>query len=242
MTSASDADIAALKARCATEVDWQDRFIFYTIGFWSHRKAPYLALEAYWKAFNDSDRVLLIVKTATQDITRWHRPLRHGFRRRHPSPDKAAAELAAKFSRPAPVVLIADESLTDEEILALHSIGGCFVSLARAEGWGLGAFEAARLGKPVISTGYGGQLDFLDPDLARLVDFTMVPVYEPTWSASYKPSDLWAAPSTDHAARHMREVFEQPLSARANAQILSARVKDRFSKKEVLQTLLRALE
>jgi glycosyltransferase involved in cell wall biosynthesis len=238
----TDADRSTLKARVSCNVDWQDRFIFYTIGFWSHRKAPYLALEAYWKAFDDDDQVLMIIKTTTKDITRWHRPWRHCFRRRHPSPDIAIAELSAKFSRPAPVALIADESLTDAEIMALHEIGGCFVSLARAEGWGLGAFEAARLGKPVVMTGYGGQRDFLHPELARLVDFTMVPVHEPTWSTLYEPSDRWAAPSTDHAARHMREVFEHQQSAFEKSRILSERIKVEFSKQEVLKSLLKALQ
>lgn len=242
MPAATDADRLALKARVCRKVDWQDRFIFYTIGFWSNRKAPYLALEAYWKAFTDRDRVLMIVKTNTQDITRWHRHWRHVFRLRHPSPAMAIAELAARFSRPAPMTLIADESLTDSEMLALHETGGCFVSLARAEGWGLGAFEAARMGRPVVMTGYGGQLDFLDPELARLVDYTMVPVHEPTWSASYKVTDRWAEPSVDHAARHMREVFEDQQSAREQARLLSDRIKREFSREAVLQSLLKALK
>ena len=42
----------------------------------------------------------------------------------------------------------------------------------RGGGWG--AFEAARLGKPVIMTGYGGQLDYLDAELSHLVDYTLV--------------------------------------------------------------------
>jgi glycosyltransferase involved in cell wall biosynthesis len=242
MPATTDADNLALKKRFCDAVDWQDRFIFYTIGYWSHRKAPYLALEAYWKAFNDNDRVLMIVKTSTKDMTRWHRRLRHCFRLRHPSPGIAVTELAAKFSRPAPAVLIADESLTDAEMLALHEIGGCFVSLARTEGWGLGAFEAARLGKPVVTTGYGGQLDFLDPKLTNLVDYTMVPVYEPTWSANYRPTDQWAAPSTDQAARHLREILEHPSSAVKRAKAQSERIEKLFSKGEIVKYLLKALQ
>jgi glycosyltransferase involved in cell wall biosynthesis len=242
MPAATDGDRLALQARFGSIVDWRDRFIFYTIGFWSNRKAPYLALEAYWKAFNSGDRVLMIIKTSAQDITRWRRHWRHGFRRRHPSPNMAIAELASTFSRPAPVALIADESLTDPEMLALHETGGCFVSLARAEGWSLGAFEAARMGKPVVMTGYGGQLDFLDPNLARLVDYTMVPVHEPTWSASYKPTDRWANPSVDQAARRMREVFEDQRSAHERARRLSEKIKREFSKEAVLDSLLKALK
>jgi glycosyltransferase involved in cell wall biosynthesis len=188
----------ALQVRLAHESLFQGRFIFYTIGYWSNRKAPYLALEAYWKAFDDRDQVLMIVKTSAVDITTWHRHLRNGFRRQHPGTDRTVARLAAKYSRTAPFLIIPDESLSDEEMFALHDMGNCFVSLTRTEGWGLGAFEAARLGKPVVMTGYGGQLEYLDPEFAWLVDYEMVPVYEPAWPSNYKPGDKWSEPSISH--------------------------------------------
>src|SRR5690606_37410272 len=134
------------------------RFMFYTIGFWSHRKAPYLAVEAYLRAFTADDPVLMVVKTCAKDITRTHRHWRNGFRRRHPSPKDSIAGLVRRFQNPPPLVVITDETLSDGEMQALHERGDCFVSLTRTEGWGLGAFEAARLGKPVVMTAYGGQL------------------------------------------------------------------------------------
>ncbi len=242
MPAATDADRAALKSRVSRKVDWQDRFIFYTVGFWSHRKAQYLTLEAYLKAFNGSDKVVMVIKTNTQDVTRWHRDWRHYFRLNNPSPKISVRKLTARFPKRAPVALIADDSLTDGEMLALHEMGGCFVSLTRAEGWGLGAFEAARLGNPVVMTGYGGQLDFLDPELARLVDFAMVRANEPMWPENYRESDRWADPSINHAARHMREVFEQQQLALARARILSEKIKSEFSRQQVLKSLLKALE
>lgn len=241
LSDTTDADRLALEARIGRELGQSDRFIFYTIGFWSHRKAPYLALEAYWQAFDANDPVLMIVKTSDKDITRWHRTWRNCFRRRNPSPRLNMEEIASRFPNPAPVALVEDESLTDSEMLALHQAGDCFVSLARAEGWGLGAFEAARMGKPVVSTGYGGHLDFLDPELARLVEYSMVPVHEPTWSANYKPTDRWAAPSVAQAAQYMRAVFEDQASAQDRARRLSDRIQREFSKEAVLNSLLKAL-
>lgn len=235
------ADRAALRTRLGRGLDWEDRFVFYTIGFWSHRKAPYLAAQAYWQAFDADDPVLMVVKTSAKDITRWHRHWRNAFRRRHPSPARALAEMAAGFARPAPLVLIADETLSDAEMLALHEMGDCFVSLARAEGWGLGAFEAARLGKPVVMTAYGGQLDFLAPELADLVDYHLVPVHEPTWSASYKPSDHWAQPSVEQAALSMRGIFDDQRAARARGRQLGQRIGQDFSQHAVVHALLKAL-
>lgn len=233
-------DHAALQRRLGSALDTTP-FVFYTVGFWSHRKAPYLALEAYWRAFDADEPVLLVIKTCAKDITRWHRHWRNAFRLRHPSPQQTIEKMARRLGRVAPVVVIADESLSDGEMQALHELGDCFVSLTRTEGWGLGAFEAARLGRPVVMTGYGGQLDFLDPQRSWLVDYEMVPVHEPTWAANYRAHDRWAEPSVDQAAAHMRSIFEQPEQANAKAAHLARDLKRTFSEEAVVSAFIKAL-
>jgi glycosyltransferase involved in cell wall biosynthesis len=240
----TEADRKALAARLRNgrAPDLRDRFVFYTIGYWSNRKAPYLALEAYWQAFDADDPVHMVVKTSDKDITRWTRSWRNGFRLRHPSPVTSARRLARKYSRPASWTIIADETLSDGEMRALHDIGDYFVSLARAEGWGLGAFDAVRLGKPVVMTGFGGQCDFLDPDLARLVDFDMVPVHEPAWGASYTPADKWTEPSVAQAASYLRDIYTNQAAAHARARTLAGRIAERFSPENIVGAMMAALQ
>src|SRR5690606_29329716 len=125
---------------------------------------------------------------------------------------------------------------------ALHELGDAFVSLARTEGWGLGAFDAALRGKPVVMTGYGGQLDFLTPDLACLLDYERVPVHEPVWSASYRPGDQWAQPSLTQAVGCLRRLAAEPAEARIRAELLAARLRQEFAEPRVLEALLAALE
>ena len=237
----TDADRSALRRRLGRHAASDQRFVFYTIGFWTNRKAPYLSLEAYLQAFSADDPVLMIVKTCAKDITRWHRHWRNGFRRRHPSPLASVRKILRQYPGRAPVVVITDEDLSDGEMLALHEMGDCFTSLTRTEGWGLGAFEAARLGKPVIMTGYGGQLDYLAPDVAYLVDYQLVPVHEPIWAASYKPSDLWAEPSVATAATLMRDVFDDQSSARARGDRLASRIAHEFSESSIVELMMKAL-
>jgi glycosyltransferase involved in cell wall biosynthesis len=160
---------------------------------------------------------------------------------RHPSPRDAFRRLEAQFKNPPPIVLITEETLSPGEMLALHGRGDCFVSLTRTEGWGLGAFEAARLGKPVIMTGYGGQRDFLDPALSHLIDYDMVAVDEPIWSANYRETDRWAEPSLPEAVAAMKEVRANPTAANARARILADRIRERFSQEAVTRALLGAL-
>lgn len=237
----NDVDRESIRSRLEEVVDLNDRFIFYNISYWSNRKAPYLALEAYWRAFSSSDKTLMIVKTSPRDITRLHRHWRNGFRLRNPSTRQTVEAMASRHTDRAPVVLIDDESLCDQEIMALHEKGDCFTSLTRTEGWGLGAFEAASLGKPLIMTGYGGQLDYIDPELSYLVRHEMVPVHEPTWSANYRTSDRWAEPSIDHAAQQMREVFENRITAKDRAAQQALKIESTFSTANVMAALLRAL-
>jgi glycosyltransferase involved in cell wall biosynthesis len=237
---ASAAAHAALAARLGAAPGTGD-FLFYTIGTWSARKAPERVVEAFLEAFTADDPVSLVVKTSRNDVTRARRRWWAGFRMRYPSPRRAVRALAARFARPPRIVCIADETLSDDEMLALHERGDCFVSLARAEGWGLGAFEAARRGTPVVMTGYGGQRDFLDPALSRLLAYEMVPVDEPFWRRSYRGTDRWAEPSLAEAVAHMRAIARDPAPARRQAAALAARNATRFSPAAILAALRAAL-
>ena len=233
---------AALLARLGGAAALQDRFVFYTVGFWTHRKAPERVLRTYLDTFSADDAVCLVIKTSARDLTRWHRPWRSGFRRRHPAPSQAAAVLARRYPRPARWHLIEDEDLSDGEMRALHDVGHAFVSLASTEGWGMGAFDAAVCNRPVVMTGYGGQTDFLPPHLAQLVGHRLVPVHEPVWSASYQPSDAWAEPDTAQAAAYLRALAADPAAARARGERLGAHVREAFSPARVLGAWQVALE
>lgn len=107
---------------------------------------------------------------------------------------------------------------------------------------GPGAFEAVRLGRPVVLTGYGGQRDFLDPDLAYLLDYELVPVHEPTWDANYRPTDRWIPASVGQAASCLRRIFENRGAARERRGRLAERIRQEFSQEAVVTALLRALE
>jgi glycosyltransferase involved in cell wall biosynthesis len=77
---------------------------------------------------------------------------------------------------PAHIVVIAANGLTGRLIDALHATGDCFVSLSHGEGWGLGAFDAATLGKPLLISPYGGPAEYLPRDYPGFIDYAMVPV------------------------------------------------------------------
>lgn len=191
-----------LQVEPLSDVD-DETVVFYTIAEWNERKAVARTIEAYLRAFDRDNRVLLIVKTSprehpTQEAVGWSAAAGEGT-----TAWTVARILAAHPDHPA--VRLITRVLAPHEILSLHHRGDCFVSLARCEGWGLGAFDAAAYGNPVVTTGFGGQLDYLAGS-PYLVNFELTRVDHPAGMPSYTPDQRWAEPDVDHAAALLREI------------------------------------
>ena len=75
-----------------------------------------------------------------------------------------------------PNTTLLDAVLPRPDAVALLDSANCFVSLHRAEGFGLSLAESMLLGKPVVATNYSGNLEFMTPHTARLIDCARVPV------------------------------------------------------------------
>lgn len=237
----SEADRQQLRRRIGDHLLQGQPYIFYAIAQWSRRKGVDATLAAYRAAFTASDPVLLVIKTSARDVTRLRRDWRSGFRRTHPSPLETVARAQGKASPR--IAVIADETLAPGEILALHELGDCYVSLARAEGWGLGTFDAARLARPVVATGWGGPTSFLEGDTPPgMVAFTMVPVDEPPWLGSYTADQVWAEPSIADAAEKLRAVFTFPEPARQAAASRAERLRLQYGAEAITSVLLKALQ
>jgi glycosyltransferase involved in cell wall biosynthesis len=83
-----------------------------------------------------------------------------------------------------------------------------YVSLHRAEGFGLGMAEAMTFGRIVIGTGYSGSTDFLADETGYPVPFKLRPLeaHEYPWSRG----QYWAEPDQDAAMEIMRQVVANP--------------------------------
>ena len=97
-----------------------------------------------------------------------------------------------------------------------------YLSLHRAEGYGLQLADAMALGKPVIATGYSGNLTFMDADTAYPVDCTMTSVG--AGCDPYPADEQWAEPDLDHAASLIRAVLAYPDDAAATGRRAAAHI------------------
>lgn len=223
-----------MEAFCQREQIEAHRYVFYTIGGWWARKALWNTVRAYLRAFTSRDPVLLVVKTSSFGA-------KHYSARRSEPTEDICREIVSEFPDPAPVRCIS-RSLRDGEIQCLHQRGDCYFSMTHSEGWGMGAFEAAALGKPVIITGWGGQLDYLPQAASFLLDFKLIAVEDWMGRGSYISSQQWAQPDMDQAIACLRWVQAHPQEAREKAAPLVGYIQQRFNPAAVAKKILEAIE
>jgi glycosyltransferase involved in cell wall biosynthesis len=162
-----------------------DAFCFLHVSTCLPRKAVDVLLEAWRRAFTRDDNVVLVIKGS---------PNHH-----HRIQDEVAA-LAAAHPEQARIVAI-NEQLSPADVHALYRAADVVVCASRGEGFGLPLAEALALGKPVIATAHGGQMDFCTPDNAWLCDYD----FAYTTSHVSTPGSVWAEPRLESLVDCLRQ-------------------------------------
>jgi glycosyltransferase involved in cell wall biosynthesis len=108
-------------------------------------------------------------------------------------------------------IIIRDGYVTAAERDALAAACDCYVSLHRAEGFGLTIAEAMLLEKPTIATRYSGNLEFMTDSNSFLCGYHLRRVGH--GSDPYPSDARWADPKIAEAAELMRFVYENPEEA-----------------------------
>jgi glycosyltransferase involved in cell wall biosynthesis len=87
--------------------------------------------------------------------------------------------------------------------------------------------EAMYLGKPVIATGYSGNLDFMTSDNSCLVDYELIPVNEGQYP--FAEGQVWAEPDAEQAADYMRTLLDDRDFGRKLGMLASQSIRKYFS-------------
>ncbi len=179
----------------------EDRFLFlFVYDYLStiQRKNPVGLIEAFKRAFRPGEGPQLLLKTINGPL----RPL--------------AEEEVLWAAHGRSDIHVIDRSLSSERLDGVMAACDCYVSLHRSEGFGLTMAEAMAIGKPVIGTGYSGNIDFMNADNSYLVDYTIGRVGPDC--EIYPPEGEWAQPNIEHAAELMRQVCSEPAEATAKGE------------------------
>jgi glycosyltransferase involved in cell wall biosynthesis len=185
------------------------------------RKNPLALVRAFRKAFGERTDVQLLLK--------YH----------HAGSDLPAVKLLERVASPAPNIRTINETLPEEQIYGLISSCDCFVSPHRSEGFGLNIAAAMYFGKPVIVTGYSGNMDFTSAENSFLIDYDLAPVQGD--AGYYKTGYVWAEPCEEHLVHLLRTVVDSPEEARRRADLGRQTIQRQFNFAAVSATIREAL-
>ncbi|NOR69693.1 MAG: glycosyltransferase [Methylomarinum sp.] len=178
--------------------------VFLTLmGFEPHsdpiRKNPFGAIEAFKKAFKDRKDCHLVIKVNNPNVK--------GKNLKHMD---YLYDLTSSDSR----IHLIQDSLPYETLLSLYASCDAFISLHRSEGLGLIPLEAMRLGKPVVATGWSGNMSYMNNRNACLVGFDFKPTDNNSHIYGRKALGInafWADPDIKQAAYWLKKLADDPI-------------------------------
>lgn len=178
-------------------IDGDNEYTFYSIGECNARKGIDDLINVFCESFNKHNKVRLILKIHHRDYSTNNKQKCKEY----------VNNILKNYPNHAKVICLFN-NLSNKEILALHSIGDCYISLTKAEGFGLTIFEAFNYGKKIICTGYSGMLDYLGENYTGLVKYKIGKVEGmDVFSPNYTSDQNWAYPDLKHASKLMRNAY-----------------------------------
>lgn len=202
-----------------------DRFLFFSMydaRSIQARKNPLASIAAYCAAFPEEGQTALVLKISGGSQGR-----------------SEAEELRTAIQRKD--IYILEGVLPAGRLYALMGLCDAFVSLHRSEGFGYPIAEAMALGKPVIVTGWSGNMDFCGNNNACCVSYSLRPLGDSAVSP-YEPAQIWAEPSIEEAAAYMRRLSEDAVFRSAIADAGKRTVNAKYSAEACAKAIVAALK
>ena len=194
---------------CMVDFDIKESFAYLFVGHWlpgsmgEDRKNVSLMVKAFFETFkNKKKQPALILKTSITGGSYMDR-------------DEIVKRITqiknTVNSKNLPNVYLLHGNFTDEEMNSIynHSKVKAMVNLTKGEGFGRPLLEFSITGKPIISTNWSGQIDFLHKDFTTLLGGELKPIH-PT--AQVKDmlieGSKWFAPNTGEIGGALKGMFE----------------------------------
>ncbi|HEY9844305.1 MAG: glycosyltransferase family 4 protein [Candidatus Sericytochromatia bacterium] len=203
------------------------RFTFLWLAQLSYRKGFDLVLKAFLELFAHHDDVQLVMRSylhngSAQDLDQ-------------------VAELVRLYReqelgglKTGHVFLL--ENVPDVHLPSLYRSAQVLVAPFRGEGWGLPIIEALASELPVIATGWGGPLSYLNEDMAYLLDYRLMPIPDqipsmflgPLLEEARAEHHLLAEPDFQQLKYAMWDAYQNYFTHKAKATQARARLETGF--------------
>ena len=207
----------------------KEKFAYLFVGHWMEgeigedRKNVGLLVKAFFETFkNKSNKPALILKTAQVGSSYYDRE-----------------ELLKKIKKirksvgsdnvPNVYLLCGDFSDSEMNELYNHPKVKAMISLTKGEGYGRPLLEFTLSKKPLITTGWSGHMDFLNPEFTNLLGGTLTPVHPSTKNQFLIPDSRWFSPDPSQVGFYLKDVFENYKKYTDKAKRQSFKSKSEFS-------------
>lgn len=108
-----------------------------------------------------------------------------------------------------PKIKIDTYNIPDKDIIEIHKNCDCYISMAHSEGVGLGMLEASTIGNPVITTSYGGQMEYLKCGFYINYKLGFININY----SFFDKSQYWAYPNYNQASKILKYVYNNQFEA-----------------------------
>ncbi len=186
----------------------QEKFAYLFVGHWMQgdmgedRKNVALLVKAFSETFkNKSNRPALILKAPQVGSSYVDR---EEILKRIKKIQKTVN------SKNLPNIYLLNGEFTDEEMNELynHPKVKAMVSLTKGEGFGRPLLEFTLVKKPLITTSWSGQMDFLSPEFTNLIGGQLTNVHPSAANQFLLKESQWLSPDHSQIGFYLKDVFE----------------------------------
>jgi glycosyltransferase involved in cell wall biosynthesis len=185
-----------------------EKFAYLFVGHWisgdlgEDRKNVGLLIKAFFETFkNKTNKPALILKTSQVGSS---------YIDREEILKKIKMIKKTVNSNNLPNVYLLHGDFTDIEMNELynHPKVKSMVSLTKGEGFGRPLLEFTLSKKPLITTGWSGQMDFLNPEFTNLIQGQLTNVHASAANQWLLPDSQWFSPDHGQIGFYLKDVFE----------------------------------
>jgi len=186
----------------------KEQFAYLFLGHWINgdlgedRKNVGLLIKAFFETFkNKKNKPALILKTSQMGSSYFDR---------EEIIKKIKMIKKTMASKDLPNIYLLHGEFTDKEINQLynHPKVKAMVNLTKGEGFGRPLLEFSLIKKPIITTAWSGQVDFLNPEFVSMISGQLTNVHPSAANQWLIPESQWLSPDHGQIGHYLKDVFE----------------------------------
>ena len=186
----------------------KEKFAFLFVGHWINgdlgedRKNVGLLIKAFYEIFkNKKNKPALILKTCQVGSS---------YMDRDEILKKINAIKQTVNSKDLPNIYVLHGEFTDAEMNELynHSKIKAMINLTKGEGFGRPLLEFSLIKKPILTTGWSGHIDFLNPEFTTLLPGQLTPVHPSAANHMLLKEAQWFSVDHTQMATRIKDMFE----------------------------------